>query len=203
MKDSQGNLVLGRTRWRRFALLLVPSVVAIGAILVGIANGVIGAGFVISGQQFKVSADHLHGEGFKQYGDFDSSKTTPVIPVARSTIDDAELTNLCQSVVAQAPGIPKIVLRIEAGKAPGSPATAKNLSIGLTELSGNATFTNIKIGRDGGELSGDPLRNGTFGQSADVIDIDNLRQTAYDTSAGTFKLTGLSLRVLVAGDECF
>ncbi|HEY3008670.1 MAG TPA: DUF6230 family protein [Micromonosporaceae bacterium] len=205
MKDAEGNLVLGRTRWRRFALALLPTTVAVGAIMVGIANGVIGAGFTVSGEQFKVSADHLHGDVFKQYGDFDRSKANPAIPVARSTIDDATLNNLCQSVNVKNPLGVKIVLRIEAGKDAANPVTAKNLSLGMTQLSGDATFHNIQIGNDGGDLSGDAARNGSFGQRADSVDIDNLQQVAYDTSAGTFTLKGLSLRVLVgaAANECF
>jgi hypothetical protein len=205
VKDAEGNLVLGRTRWRRFGLAVVPSALAAGAIVFAIATGAIAASFNVSGEQFKVSANSLHGTDFKQYSDIDTMVNGTPIPVARSTIADATLTNLCQSVNVKNPLGVKIVLRIEAGKSAGNPVTAHNLSIGMTELSGDATFTNIEIGRDGGEVSGNPALNTTFAQTADVVDITGLQQTAYDTSAGTFALKGLSLRVLTGGSaqECF
>lgn len=210
MKDAEGNLVLGRTRWRRFAVAVVPSAAAAGAIVFGIATGAIAASFNVSGEQFKVSASSLHGEDFRQYSDVDRMVNGKLIPVARSTMADATLTNLCQSVNVKNPLGVKIVLRIEAGKDAGNPVTANNLSIGMTELTGDATFTNIQIGRDGGEVSGNTglYPNGlgtTFAQSAEEVDITDLQQIAYDTSAGTFALKGLSLRVLTgaAAAECF
>jgi Family of unknown function (DUF6230) len=201
---SDSALTQGRTRWRRFAIAMVPATVIIGGLVVGMANGAVAASFSVSGQQFKVSADNLHGTGFRQYSAHDDKADGTPIPVAGSVIDNASLTNLCQSVNVPNPfGIP-IVLRIEAGGG-GNPATATGLTIGLTKLQGNATFTNIQIGRDGGEVSGNPALKGSFAQSADEVNIDGLRQTATSTSAGTFNLTGLTLAVLTGGDakECF
>lgn len=203
MTDSHEALVQGRTRWRRFAAVAVPAIVAVAAIGIGVANGAIPASFSISGQQFKVSADALNGTGFEQYGGTLNKATGGLpVPVAVSEIDHATLTNLCQSVATSTP-LGVITLQIRAGTVAGHPAEADSLVIGMTELSGNATFHNIKIGRDGGELdSGTP--NGSFGQSADSVDITNLQQKAYSTSAGTFTLNNLSLKLLVgAGNECF
>lgn len=197
-------LVQGRTRWRRFAALMVPAFIAVGAIVVGMANGAIAASFSVSGQSFKVSADKLHGTGFMQFSGVDTPKEGAPIPVAVSVIKSAELTNLCQSVNVPNPLGMKIVLRIEAGKG-GQPATAKGLVIGLHKLQGDATFGNIQIGRDGSDLSGNSALLGSFGQSADTIDVVNLKQTATSTSAGTFSLTGLTLEVLTGANakECF
>jgi len=63
-QGSSGTVVQGRTRWRRFAAIMVPAVVAAGAIVLGMANGAIAASFSVSGSQFKVSADQLDGKGF-------------------------------------------------------------------------------------------------------------------------------------------
>lgn len=214
MKDPHGNLVLGRTRWRRFAVVLVPALAAVGGLLFGVSAGAFPAQFTVSGQQFKVSADELRGEGFVQVPGWDRTGEGENIPVARSIIGEAELDNLCQSVAvpdgvigAIFPGIDHIVLRIEAGGG-GDPATASNLVIGLDQLSGDATFTNIEIGNDAADISDEPALAGQFGQRSDRIVIEDLRQTAYSTSAGTFRLTGLSLRVLVDSSmdndgECF
>lgn len=216
MKDQEGSRVRGRTSWRRFTLAALPAAVAAGALLFGVAAGAFPAKFHVSGQEFKVSADKLDGTSFVQYPDWDT--TLPEnpqteganLPVARSVIGSASLTNLCQSVkmpdraLAPFPGVDQIVLRIEAGGG-DKPATAEDLAIGLTELSGDATFTNIQIGNDARDISDGPAQlSGLFGQRSDRVEIDGLQQVAYSTSAGTFRLNGLSLRVMVDdGGECF
>ena len=109
------------------------------------------------------------------------------------------------------PGLPiPIVMRIEAGTDPNNPATATSLLIDMEQLAGNAEFTNIEIGMDASMLTkGGPSHGlaGQFGQQADRVVITNLRQVAWSTSAGSFRLNGLSLRVYArsdaAGKECF
>src|SRR5512139_2491063 len=121
---SDAASVRGRTSWRRLAIVLVPSALIVGGIVFGMANGAIAASFSVSGQPFKVSADLLKGTGFKQYSSADKKADGTIIPTAGSVIDSADLTNLCQSVDVPNPLGIKIVLRIEAGKAPGAPASA-------------------------------------------------------------------------------
>jgi len=206
VKDAQGDPAYGRTNWRRFAVAVgVPTVAAAG-LIIGFANGAFAASLTISGQAFKISADKLDGDGFSQYSDTEVTAGGKPIPVAISGIKTAKLYNLCQSV--HPAGLP-VSLTINAGKDPNNPAVANNLLIGLTELSGDATFTNINIGSDASTLSqGGPDAHGAvggFGQEAQSVVITNLRQTAYSTTAGTFKLTGLSLKINVGATppECF
>jgi hypothetical protein len=206
LKDAQGNLVLGRTRWRRFAAVMLPAVAAAGAIVFGIANGAIAASFDVSGSTFKVSADDLEGDGFVQYGGTVHQKATNTnIPVAVSGISSATLANLCQSVVV--PNAP-ISLVIRAGNS-GTPASATNLLIDMTSLKGDATFTNINIGQDASTLTDGPTdgRNvvGGFGQQATHVSIKHLQQIAWSTSAGTFVLNGLDMHLSVQKnpEECF
>jgi hypothetical protein len=149
VKDAQGNLVQGRTRWRRFAAVMLPAAAMAGALMAGVANGAVPVALNVSGQTFKVAADKLDGDGFVQYGGVVVTKNGTAIPVAASGIADASLTNLCQSVVV--PNTP-ISLVIKAGGG-GNPAHASNLLIGMTNLSGDATFTNIDIGQDASTLS--------------------------------------------------
>lgn len=203
MKDLQESPVQGRTRWRRFAALMVPSVAVAGAVLFGMANGAIAASFAVSGQTFKVSATKLEGRGFVQYGGLAKENgaaqdPTKAHPVAVSGIASAELHDLCQSV--KVPNMP-VVLTINAGGG-GSPATATDLLIDMESLEGDATFENIKIGRDAGDLGG---QAGAFGQSADKVVITDLKQVARSTSAGVFTLNGLKLKVNVGAgaQECF
>lgn len=207
-----GDLVQGRTRWRRFAVVLVPAVAAAAAIMIGMANGAIAASFAVSGQTFKVSASKLVGRGFVQYGGFAVEKGGTGAPgdskthaVAVSGIKSAELSDLCQSV--KVPGLPlSLVIRAGGG---GTPARATDLLIDMDQLQGDATFTNINIGQDASTLDKGPAAAkglaGQFGQQADEVVILNLRQIARSTSAGTFVLNGLDLRVDADGnpEECF
>jgi hypothetical protein len=203
VKPAQSAPVRGRTRWRRFAVMMVPALAAAGAILVGMANGAIAASFAVSGSTFKVSADTLDGTGFVQYGGVAVDKAGNQHPVAVSGIKNASLSNLCQSVVV--PGTP-ISLVIRAGRG-GTPATASDLLIDMTQLSGDATFTNISIGQDASTLNKGPANAvgvaGGFGQQADRVVITNLKQVAWSTSAGTFTLNGLDLHVSLSKEECF
>jgi hypothetical protein len=193
----------GRTRWRRFAAFTVPAVALAGFIVFGMASGAIAASFAVSGQQFKVAADRLEGDGFVQYGGVVKQKDGTTHPVAVSGIASAELTNLCQSV--KVPGMP-IVLTINAG-GNGKPATADNLMLDVTRLEGYATFTRIEIGRDASTLDKGKSTGaeGSFGQQADHVTITDLRQVAWSTTAGTFTLNGLRMSVDVgaAAKECF
>jgi len=190
----------GGTRWRRFAAAIVPTVAVVGALGAGIASGAVPVSFAVSGVQFKVTATHLHGEGFVQYGSIVQQKNGTPHAVAVSEIGSADLTNLCQSV-AQSTPIGTVVLKLTAGDNGGPKAHAENLLIDMTQLKGDATFTHINIGQDASDLSphGAP---GGFGQAADVVDIDNLTQTAWATTAGTFVLPHLNLGLGDSSAEC-
>jgi hypothetical protein len=213
VKDDLGSAPRGRTNWRLFAITLGVPAVAAGTLMAGIAQGAVPAQFAVSGQTFKISADHLEGDGFVQYGGLVVDGSHNPHPVAISGIASAKLTNLCQSV--KLPGAP-ISLVINAGGtgAEGDKATANDLLISMTDLSGDATFKNINIGQDAATVQRRPGKPddvhgapGAFGQQADSVDITNLRQTAWATQASEFKLKGLSLKLDVAANgkpkECF
>jgi hypothetical protein len=216
------DLPKGRTSWRRFAVVMGAATLLAGGIVVGMANGAIAASFAVSGSSFKVKAASLDGYGFVQYGSFapeaggrmlaDGKTPDPKDPknhpVAVSGMHTATLTNLCQSVVMK--GLP-ISLIIRAGQH-GEEVSAVDMLIDASSLKGDATFTNMSIGQDAATLSkaGTNVPGGgagQFGQQADKIHIDNLEQTAWATSAGTFVLKGLDLHISFNADgapeECF
>lgn len=205
MKDSQGNLVLGRTKWRRFAAVVVPATVVMSGLMAGVAAGAVPVSFAVSGQTAKISADKLHADGFAQYGGVLVEKNGKPHAVAMSAIEDATLTNLCQSVTTPLP-FGTFTLFIRAGREAGKPVKAHNLLIGMDKLGGDATFTNINIGADASNLTAGGPNHGTagmFGQEADFADIDNVKQIARSTQAGTFALTGLSLSISADSQGCF
>jgi hypothetical protein len=211
------SLVRGGTRWRRFAVVMVPSVAATAAIGVALAQGALAASFSVSGQEFKVSADTLHGDGFVQYGNVDVEHNGTPHPVAVSAFTDATIKGLCQSVVVPTP-IGNVTLKLTAGNG-SKTVTAKNLYIDLDQLDADATFNDINIGVAAGDTNkkyaavepsvGQDEKNGgaaSFAQEAKSADLVGVKQQAWATSAGTFKLAGLSLRVHKgsgAGVECY
>ncbi|MFJ5546521.1 MULTISPECIES: DUF6230 family protein [unclassified Streptomyces] len=196
---------VGKVGWRRFAVLTVPALAVTAGLAIALANGALAASFAVSGQQFKVSADSLTGTGFAQYGGIDTNAREDLLPVAVTAIKKAELHNLCQSVVTTLPVIGDISLNLTAGKK--TPVQATDLFVDATQLSGDALFHNIEIGRDASTMDKGPDgaqgMQDLFGQQADDVSITHLHQTAWATNAGTFSLSGLSMSVSKGKKECF
>ncbi|MEE1741380.1 DUF6230 family protein [Streptomyces sp. BE147] len=213
--------VRGGTRWKRFALVMVPSVVATAAVGVGLAQGALAASFSVSGQSFKVSTDRLVGENFVQYGSVavgkDLEGKAAAHPVAVSGFSKATITNMCQSVVT--PNLPfglgSVSLELNAGTNPKKPVKATNLYLDISQLDADAYFEKIDIGVAAGSLK-DPnnpesigIQPGTqanlngFSQRADKAVLTGVEQTAWATTAGTFKLSNLSLKLHKGVKECF
>jgi hypothetical protein len=189
---------------------MVPSVAATAAIGLALAQGALAASFAVSGQEFKVTADRLEGEGLVQYGSIVRPSGQGTEPVSISAFDSAEIQNLCQSVVI--PGVPflgDVTLELGAGTDPDNPVQAENLFIDVAQLDASqAVFTNIDIGvsvddtTKGPDPTGDYLP-GSFAQQADRVVLSDIEQTAWATSAGTFKLSDLSMQLHVGKEECF
>jgi Family of unknown function (DUF6230) len=180
----------GRVKWRRFALVAVPAAIVAGALVATTAAGAIASSISVSGEEYLITADKLTGTGFEQYGGTISGASGSQ-PVIISAIQSASLTNLCQSVT-----IGPITLHLSAGGG-GIPVSAQNLIVDASSQTGSqAVFHNISIGVDAGTLTEDPGAAGSaggFGQQADSMEIDNLVQHTWLTTAGTFTLPGLSL----------
>ncbi|MET9674102.1 DUF6230 family protein [Streptomyces sp. NPDC006482] len=201
--------VRGGTRWKRFAVVMVPSVAATAAIGVGLAQGALAASFSISGQDFKVSADSLVGKDFVQYGSVDGGKDLEgkdfAEPVAVSGFSEAWITNMCQSVVTpKVPFVGDVTLRLEAGTEAGKKVYAKGIYLDVAELQADAEFGNIDIGVAAGALNKeDPTKPGIqpntkanpygFAQRAKDATLLDVKQKAWATTAATFKLPNLNL----------
>ena len=188
--------VQGRVRWRRFAAIFIPALLAITVVLFLAAQGAIGVSFAISGTPFTVKASALSGTGFEQWGAVDQDLSSNPHPVFVSSFSSANLTNLCQGVSTGLPSPLPAFLLIKAGGG-GSPATASNLVVDAQSLTADsATFNNISIGQDPNSFTNPKpsgLPNGTFGQQASSVDITNVNQQALATTAGTFTLPGLTI----------
>ncbi|NGO14688.1 cholesterol esterase [Streptomyces sp. HC44] len=206
--------VRGGTRWKRFAVVMVPSVAATAAIGVALAQGALAASFSVSGQSFKVTTKQLDGTGFSQYGAIDSGYTLDgkktSHPVAVSAFKKATIKELCQSVVT--PNIPvlgNVSLILKAGGG-DTPVQAENLYIDVADLSADAEFRNIDIGVAAGDADkgpgiakGDRANPYGFAQQADSVTLKDVKQTAWATTAGTFKLSGLKMSLSAGVKECY
>ncbi|MFJ3302819.1 DUF6230 family protein [Streptomyces sp. NPDC086549] len=212
--------VRGGTRWKRFAVVMVPSVAATACIGVALAQGALAASFSVSGQSFKVTAQELHGEGFAQYGAIDQGYTLSggktAHAVAVSAFQSARIQKMCQSVVTSVPVLGDFTLRLEAGDSTdeAKQVHADKLYIDVDTLDADATFSNIDIGVAAKDASKGPGMKGNgeqanpfgFAQQADSAVLTNVKQTAWATTAGTFKLSGLHMALKKGsgdGIECY
>jgi hypothetical protein len=201
----------GGVRWRRFGAMLGLTGAVTAGLVALTANGVLAANFSISGMPFTVTATHLHGDGFEQYATLDhmipnspnEGDTGGQMVLIVSAINQAELTKLCQSV-----SLGGINLKITAGDA-DKKVQARALVVDSDLISGDADFKNINVGQDASTFdkvidpaTGKPINGGegVFGQQADTVDIENLRQNNYATTAARFTLP--HLRMAFTGSEC-
>lgn len=204
----------GGTRWRRFAVVMVPGVAASAAVGVAVAQGALAASFSVSGQQFKVQAGKMVGEDFVQYGALDQN-SKGAHPVAVVGVNHATINNLCQSVVVPIPLIGQdVTMKLTAGDKEA--VDAKQLYIDAEALKADAQFEDIDIGvsvddtlkgkgagKGPGPHAGDKYVPGSFAQQAKRVTFTDAKQRAWATTAGTFTLKGLKMKVGFGKDECF
>lgn len=185
MSVSSSTSARGKVSWRRFAVVAVPAI-AVAGLLVGLtAEGALASSISVSGQEFTITADQLAGTGFAQFGGTLPNSSGGQTPVIVSSIKDAKLTKLCQSV-----SVLGMTVHLTAG-GNGTPVSASNLVVDANDQTASlAVFTNISIGQDAGTLGGPA---GTFGEAADSVTINNLVQHTWYTTAGTFTLPNLNL----------
>ena len=152
--------VRGGTRWKRFALVMVPSVAATAALGVALAQGALAASFSVSGQSFKVRADQLVGTDFVQYGGVaeghDLDGKDAVHPVAVSGFKKADdhqyvpVGGHPERPAASAQRHLELACRIEQPE--GNPVQATNLYLDVESLQAdNAEFKDMDIGVAAGE----------------------------------------------------
>lgn len=226
MADPDGAPVVGRTRWRRFFIVLAPAYAMIAGILFLAYTGAVAVSFSISGVDALVSTSQLqtgaadgNGFGFYQFGLADLTGSGSPSPQTETIIPNATLTNLCQSVTVSG-----VTLRLTAGDA-GTPVSATDLVIDASSLAASsASFQDIQIGQDMGTFSNPALTEptlagagtaqgpnvatgnvprGTFGQVAKGATISNVQQHSAATAAQSFTLPNLHLAIGFSQAPCF
>jgi Family of unknown function (DUF6230) len=186
----------------RILLVAIPVAVVSSLTMASVANGAVPVSFSISGSQFKISSSELVGTGFSQYAGTVKDTAGKSHDVSIANIKQATLANLCQSVVTDTPA-GKVGLIITAGGG-GTPASATDLQIGMTDLKGDATFNNIRIGVDASAVNTKEKGTaGDFAQDSDSIKIKDLQQSSWSTQASVFTLTGMHVKLTDGTEECF
>ncbi|GIG57783.1 cholesterol esterase [Longispora fulva] len=197
--------LVGRTRWRKFAMVMVPATAAAAVMVMGMSNGAIASSFAVSGQRFQISADSMVVNGFAQYGDIKKESNGTPHPVAVAAAKTATVRGMCQSVVTDTHSpLGFITMTIRAGNG-ANPVEAENLFLAMDSMEGDAVFEGIDIGIDAGTMDkgAGPGAPGMFGQQATKATLLGVKQQAWATNAGTFKLTGMSLKVTLENKPCF
>ncbi|HYK27035.1 MAG TPA: DUF6230 family protein [Streptosporangiaceae bacterium] len=185
----------GRVRWRRFALILLPTVLSAVLLLILTSQSVLAVSFNFSGRPFTVTAQRLHGVGFEQFGILSHGIQLPgkgrQTPLAVTAMRSATISHLCQTV-----NIGGVSMIITAGNG-SAPVTATNLVVYADRFSGNASFKHLTLGKDASTLHAVPgVRGpaGAFSLSATSMTITNLRQHAFATTSSSFTLPDFQLR---------
>ncbi|MFG2883514.1 DUF6230 family protein [Streptomyces sp. NPDC048297] len=202
----------GRTRWRRFAAVLVPGVAACAALGIAMAQGALAASFFVSGQKFQISADSLTASGFSLYTMVDMTRKHEAVPVLVTGVRHASVSGLCQSMVVDLPVLGQYTVRLSGGEE--RPIEASDLFLDVTaESAGQANFRDLDIGIAQGSLTTGPVRpedrsSRLFdpdlpAQQARSISLTNVRTTAIAVSAGSFDVPGLRAVLKQGRHECF
>ncbi|ANP48505.1 hypothetical protein J2Z21_005811 [Streptomyces griseochromogenes] len=202
---------VGRTRWRRFAVVLVSGVVACGTLGIAMGEGALAASFLISGKRFQVTADTLTARGLSIYSMLDVTKHGERVPVLVTGSRHSTISGLCQSVLVEVPVLGPQTLKITGGNE--RPVEATNLFLDTTfQSAGQADFRGLDMGIAQGEITKGPInpgdRNspyfdpGGFGQQATSVSLTDVRLTAVALSAGTFDIPGLRVRIEQGRHEC-
>ncbi|MEU1734673.1 DUF6230 family protein [Streptosporangium sp. NPDC020145] len=194
----------GRVRWRRFLLILLL-VATVTSLLVGaVAQGVVGATFVVSGQAFKLFTDELTGRDFTLSAGVVRDREGQTIPVIVTGVRRAFAKGLCQSALVRTP-VGTVTIRITGGQ-DGNEVTIDDMVIDTAAARGAATLRGVELGRDASTLNGVPAARGpagTFGGQSRTFTLHDVRLSARAVSAATLSLPDLGLKILRGEHECF
>ncbi|MBH1937444.1 cholesterol esterase [Streptomyces sp. AV19] len=194
----------GRTAWKRAAAVAVPAVAAVAVMAVAMGQGALASSFAVSGAALQVSAGRLTSKGLASYVTVDRAADGSGHPVALLGLGEAMLSDLCQSARVPTP-VGTVVFKLTAGGKAG-PIAASDLVIDGEDLSGDARFDQVEIGRDAAALDTVPgVRGqpGPFGLQATGVTVTGVRSHARSATGGDLRLKGLTLNVALNGKACF
>lgn len=202
----------GRTCWKRFAAVLVPSVAAAAVLGIGMAQGALAASFFISGQTFQVRAGTLTAQGLSTYPIVDVTRKGTLVPVVVLGFRRAQISKLCLSVDIPVPMLGTYTLVLTGGR--NRRVEASNLFIDTTSVSAaQANNYNVEIGVAAGSMTVGPVNPGdrrshffdpnVFAQQADSAVLTDVEVNSVAVSSGTLNIPGFELEIEQGTHNCF
>lgn len=193
----------GRTVWRRFALLLAPALLAVGAIAVGALTGAVPVALALEGQQsLKLTARQFNAEAFGTFPSFVQNEDGSRQPVVVVDLQRARLDGLCASSAVSTP-IGTYVLR--ADTPPGQEIRAGGVQFAVESIdSVDVLGQQIGLNREREAPDGTPVDTSTGGVPVTAGGLAlNITATARWATVNQLQLAGLGLKVGEDQRECF
>lgn len=165
----------------------------------GVAQGALAASVAASGNAFKVSGDRLEGDDFTVIPGLNTEPGGTRHVVLVVTARQAELRNLCVSLLLPTP-LGEMTVVVEAGTT--RPVRATNLSVNADRAFGDLRLTRVNAqALSGAGGSGDGL-GGMTGSVSHLVAV-NPKFTGWRGAAGSFTLHDVSVLVKPGKHECF
>jgi hypothetical protein len=204
---------LGRTRWKRFAVIMVPGMAVATALGVGMAKGVLAASFFVSGQPFQLSVESLVGHGMSAYSTIDVTRNGVRIPVEVTGLRFAMIRGLCESVVTPVPFLGPYTLRLT-GADRVRRAEARDIFIDFTSFTARQQNSHdLNVGVAAGALTKGPVNPGDrhsrffdpngVAQQASTVYLADARWQAIALTAVTLDVPDVRVRLRAGQHECF
>ena len=192
-----GAVAVGRTRWKVFALALLPCAVVVAVMAAAVLNGVLAASLAISRMPVQLKVSKLVGQELTLY----PSSVKPVgdsdQPSARAGISKATISGLCLGLGADVPGIGKVAVKATTP----SDVTGENLLLDAQSLDGDLTAKDATVGQDASRFSiGAPGARGPVGtpglQAGSVVLDNQVGVKVFSLMAGSLRLSNISVKAM-------
>ncbi|WP_145962044.1 DUF6230 family protein [Renibacterium salmoninarum] len=195
----------GRTRWRKAVLLFAPSLVVVGVLGVGMAQGAIAASFGVSGNSLKFTTGDVEASNVSAFLGTATSTTSSDKPVMLAGIQTALVHGICASSVLDVPVFGTISLKFIAN--PDQPITATNLTADADSLlTGDGVINGMQAGIDASTLSATPGFKGpagVFGFQSSSLNATGLKGTAWQAAGGSMKISDMQVQMNQGKVECY
>lgn len=187
-----------RGRWKRFALLFVPVLIACAALFVLITQGALATSFSLSGKPFVGTASSVVGTGFVNYNETLPSKNGTENTVAVNVIRHASaIKDFCIAIP-----VGPVTTMMKAGGG-STPVSGSNVAFIVQNFTGNAVMHNLVMGQDASTLSAAPGYTGSAGefgmQASGGITLSNAAMHARELAAGTITLPNFGIAISHGG----
>lgn len=195
----------GRTHWKRTAVMLVPGVACVGAVVIALAQGAMAASFAVSGKNFKVSADEITGRGIAGFPSALGSKDGKGHAVLLAGIKSGTAKGVCLSMKQNLPLVGEVSLLVRSGAE--RPIAGRQLVVNADALtSSGGRVTGVQAGRDASTLDAAPGVSGPqglFGVQASTAVARDVKSTAWASNGGSLTLDKVEIELSRSGKECY